>query len=67
MNNISLYRNVKDKRVFVVEVYGLLDVWSIELDEPIGAVTSMDEFENQAIASGWIPAPELCQLQELPA
>ena len=54
MNNVNLYPPIKDKRVYIVEAYGQLDVWSIELDEPIGCVHSRDVFIERANAAGWI-------------
>jgi len=55
MNNIDLYDAIKSKRVYIVEAYGSLDVWSEELDEPIGCVPSRDKFDSLARAAGWIP------------
>ena len=55
MNNVKLYPGIKDKRVYIVEVYGQIDVWSMELDEPIGCVTSRQAFAKQAVADGWVP------------
>ncbi len=58
MNNIKLYPPIKDRRVYIVEAYGHLDVWSAELDEPIGGVESRKEFAAKAKAAGWVPSTE---------
>ena len=55
MNDIKLYPAIKNKRVYIVEAYGALDVWSEELDEPIGCVPSREQFDSLARAAGWIP------------
>lgn len=61
MNDRSLYETrilVKDRRVYIVEAYGQLEVWSVYLDEPIGCVESRKGFAAAAKAKGWIATTE---------
>lgn len=58
INNIALYETrikIRDRRCYIREEYGSLEVWSVSLEEPIGDVSSRDEFEAVAKAAGWSP------------
>lgn len=59
MNERSRYETrilIKDRRVYIVESDGLLEVWSVHLDEPIGTTTSREKFAAEAKAAGWVAA-----------
>ena len=55
MNHVNLYPRISDKRCYIVEYQGQLDVWSVELDEPIGCVEHRRSFSRIAISNGWEP------------
>lgn len=67
MNKTSLYPNLADKRCYTVEAYGQIDVWSFELDEPIGCVPSYEAYERIARAAGWEPMYQPHEQVELDA
>jgi hypothetical protein len=55
MNSPSLYPNLKNRDVFYCKAYGQIEVWSVELDEPIGCAPSVRSFRSTAKRLGWNP------------
>lgn len=58
MNPTTMYPGLKNRDCFLVEAYGFIDVWSVELQEPIGSVRRKGDFQRIAKSAGWNPVSE---------
>lgn len=55
MNPTSMYPELKDNRVFPTQEDGFVQIWSVELEEPVGITDTFEKYRVEAKRTGWVP------------